>query len=712
MWDGYGYYEGGQLGKPYDLRLLRRLLPYIRPYTRLLLLTSFLILAAAGADLVLPYLTKIAIDRFIVISYQKVSLSEAADPRLLELTQSYRRLFRSSGKPGLYFLSGENARKMELQDLNRLKAAGIIQPEPYYLADKESGRTMAVIRKHPSLFEQFPEAALIKVEDLGRLGREDLSGLRSGDIKGLAWIALIGAGALLLGFMFNFVQVILLEAAGQRLTHDLRQDLLNHILKQSLAFHDRSPSGRLVARLTNDIQNLNEMIKSVAVTLFEDAFVLIGIAVILIHINLRLALLTFTLLPGILLVSMIFRRRARDVFRDLRHKVSQINTVFGETISGIRVIQAFRREKFNRERFGELNHENYLIGMRQIRVFAVFMPLIEVISATALGLVIWYGGISVIKEAMTLGAVVAFIGYVRKFFQPIRDVAEKYNILQSAMASLERVFGLLDQRWELPPPAAKQPLPPGRGEIRFDQVNFGYRPDEPVLKDVSFSVPPGRTLAIVGATGSGKTSIINLLLRFYEVDTGRILVDGVDIRELDPAEHRSRIGLVMQEVFLFAGTVMENIALSRDGMSPERIKAAARAVSAADFIEALPAGYDQHLGEGGLSLSVGQRQLLSLARVLVQDPQILILDEATAFIDSETEKLIESALARLTAGRTSIIIAHRLSTIRRADRILVLHQGRVLETGTHAELLARQGLYYRLHQFQFKENELAKQPGS
>jgi len=712
MWDGYGYYEGEQLGKLYDLRLLRRLLPYIRPYTRLLVLTSFLILAATGTDLVLPYLTKVAVDRYIVVSSQEVRIAAGTDPRLVELTRNYRNLFRSSGIPGVYFLSGENARKMELQDLNRLKAAGVIRPDQYYLADKESGRVREVIRKYPELFQQFPEAASIKVEDMARLGREDLYRLRSGDIGGLAWIALIGAVLLLVGFLFNFAQIVLLEAVGQRLTHDLRQDLLNHILKQSLTFHDRSPSGRLVARVTNDIQNLNEMIKSVAVTLFEDAFVLIGIAIILIHINLRLALLTFTLLPGILLVSMIFRRRARDVFRDLRHKVSQINTVFGETISGIRVIQAFRREKFNRARFGELNHENYLIGMRQIKVFALFMPLIEVISAAALGLVIWYGGLSVVREAMTLGAVVAFIGYVRKFFQPIRDVAEKYNILQSAMASLERVFGLFDQRWELPRPAEHRPVPEGRGEIRFDRVNFGYHPDEPVLKDVSFIVPLGQTLAIVGATGSGKTSIINLLLRFYEVDSGRILVDGADIRELDPAEHRSRIGLVMQEVFLFAGTVQENIALSRDGVSPDRIKAAARAVHAADFIEALPAGYNQRLGEGGLSLSVGQRQLLSLARVLAHDPQVLILDEATAFIDSETEKLIESALAKLTAGRTSIIIAHRLSTIRRADRILVLHQGRVLETGTHQELLTRQGLYYRLHQLQFKENHLANQAGS
>lgn len=704
----FGYFEGEKLGKPYDLKLMGRLLHYVRPYAFLLAITSVLIVGATAADLVLPYLIKIAVDRHIVVTFQEVRLSPDSDPRAARLVESYHRLMRPTGREGVFFLSGEKAKQIDPQDLAQLKSAGVVRPETYYLADNKPGPAMEVVKKRPKLFYVYPDAVVISTADLARLDRKDLARLRADDIAGLARIALIGGAVLLAGLLLNFFQIVFLEYAGQRLTHDLRQDLLAHVLSQSIAFHDRSPTGRLVARVTNDIQNLNEMIKSVAVTLFKDFFILAGIVVLLIHINLPLALVTFALLPPILLVTIIFRRLTRDVFRELRTKISQINSSFSETISGIRIVQVFRRESVNRRRFADLNHENYLAGMRQIRIFAVFMPLIELISATALGLIIWYGGLSVIRETMTLGAVVAFIGYAQKFFQPIRDLAEKYNILQSAMASLERVFGLMDERSALPLATRPRPVPEAGGEIKFDKVNFGYRPGEPVLRDVSFLVKPGTTTAIVGPTGAGKTSIINLLLRFYDVTSGRVIVDGLDVRELDPAGHRSRIGLVMQDVFLFSGSVRENIDLAQEGLAEEKIKAAARAVNAADFIEALPEGYDQRLGEGGLSLSVGQRQLLSFARVLVQNPQILILDEATASIDSDTEKLVEAALERVTAGRTSIIIAHRLSTIQRANRILVLNQGRISEAGTHAQLLARSGLYYSLYQLQFRENQLAK----
>ncbi|MBU2547423.1 MAG: ABC transporter ATP-binding protein/permease [Proteobacteria bacterium] len=708
----YGYFEGDQLGKPYDLRLLVRLARFARPYMPLLILTSILILAATAADLLLPYLTKMAIDRFIVVQAREVVAAPGTGPGNMALLERYQHLLRQTGREGHYFLADTDASRIDPRDLHRLRTEGLIRPESYYLVDTDSPAAREVVREGSYRFRVFPKLAAIATEDMSRLSREDLTRLRSADIAGLARIALICLVALLLGFLFNFFQVVFLEYTGQRLTHDLRQALLTKLFNQSISFHDRSPTGVLVARVTNDIQNLNEMINSLAVTLFKDAFMLAGIVAILVSINLRLALLTFTLIPPIVLVSQLFRRSARDVFRDMRNKVAQINAAFDETVSGIRIVQAFRRETYNQSRFGELNHENYRLGIRQIHVFAFFMPLIELLSSIALGLIIWYGGISVLRDVMTLGAVVAFIGYAQKFFQPIRDLAEKYNILQSAMASLERVFSLMDQQTTLPRPESARAVPEGPGAIEFQGVDFEYQTGEPVLHDVSFRVDPGQTLAIVGATGAGKTSIINLLLRFYDVTSGRVRVDGVDVRELDLEAHRARVGLVMQDVFLFSGSVRENIALSRDGWRPGEVEAAAKAVNASEFIEALPLGYDQPIGEGGRSLSAGQRQLLAFARVVAQDPKILVLDEATASIDSETEKLIEAGLERLLSGRTSIVIAHRLSTIRRADRIVVLHKGRISEMGSHDELMARGGLYHSLYQLQFRENHLAGPSGA
>ncbi|MEW5722340.1 MAG: ABC transporter ATP-binding protein, partial [Thermodesulfobacteriota bacterium] len=650
MWHGYGYFEGEQLGRPYDLRLLRRFSGYARPYRWWLLLTSLIIVAATAADLVLPYLTKVAVDRYIVVSYQEVAVGPEQDREVRRLVEKYQDLLRPSGRAGLYFLSAVASRRLDPAHLALLKKAGVIRPGAYYLVDRRPGPALDTALYRPDLFKFHPLVAAVPLDGLARLSRPELARVRTGDVSGLAFVALLAVAVLALGYFFDFIQVILLESIGQRLAHDLRQDLMAHLLRQSMSFHDRTPTGRLVARLTNDVQNLAEMIKTVAETFFKDAFILAGIVILLLHLDLALALVTFALLPPIILVTGLFRRQARDVFRELRALLARIISTFGETAAGIRVVQAFRRESVNRSRFEALNHDNYLAGLRQIKVFALFTPLIEVLSAVSLALVIWYGGASVIRETMTLGAVVAFIGYTRKFFQPIRDLAEKYNILQSAMASLERIFHLLDHHSALPEPTDPAPTPDGPGSIAFDRVGFAYPGGDRVLDDVSFRIEPGETLAIVGPTGAGKTSLINLLLRFYDPDQGRVLVDGRDVREHSLAAHRSRIGLVMQDVFLFAGTVRENIALSKTPVPAGKVETAAREVGAETFIRELPGLYDERLGEGGLTLSVGQRQLLAFARVLAQDPRILVLDEATAYIDSETEKLIESALGRLTAG--------------------------------------------------------------
>jgi ATP-binding cassette, subfamily B, multidrug efflux pump len=702
VWHDYGYMEESPHRQIYDLRLIRRLLTYARPYSAVLALTALLIVAATATDLVFPYLTKIAVDRYIIVSANRVNLVEARNPEIRTLIETHKDSWQYSGQPGIYFINADILKKTDPAVIQRLKSSPAFSSESYYLVTEPSEPEIEIITKYRTYIDSYPNLSAINIRDFKFLKREDLISLRRDDITGLAKIAIFAVVALISGFLFQFGQVVLLEYSGQRITHDLRQELMAHVLRQSIAFHDKTATGRLVARLTNDIQNLGEMIKSVAVTFFQDSLILCGIVVILLYLNYRLALVTFCLLPPIIVLTMFFRRQAREVFRVLRAKVSQINSVFSETIAGIRIIQAFRREHENVRLFEVLNHENYLAGVKQIRVFAVFMPLIEVLASIGLALIIWYGGWSVIKGTMTLGAVIAFIAYLRKFFQPIREMAEKFNILQSALASLERIFKLLDEDDSLPESRWVPDNAPVKGSIIFDRVYFGYQPGEPVLRDLSFSLEPGRTMAIVGATGAGKTSIINLLLRFYDVNQGRILIDGSDIRDLPLAKHRERIGLVMQDVFLFAGTVRENIAFTRNNMPDREIEQAARLVGAHDFISRLPDGYDQRLGEGGMSLSLGERQLLAFARVLAQDPNILILDEATAFVDSETEKLIEEGVRRLIQGRTSIVIAHRLSTIRRADQILVLHNGQAMEQGTHQELMARRGHYARLHDLQFR----------
>jgi ABC-type multidrug transport system fused ATPase/permease subunit len=701
MWHDFGYIEDDR-PPMYDFALIRRLLHYAAPYRLLILLTSLLIVAATAADLAMPYLIKVAVDRHIVVSARELTLTETTDPRILKLTRSLEGRLTPTGLPDHFFLTHGASSLIDPQDLTRLENSGVLSRENYYLVQGKPTPLTEMVLTHRPLFKSYPKLDAIAIDDLQRLEPREVRLVRSQDIDGLLRIALWACLILVIGYVLEFSQVILLEYVGQKITHGLRQDLVAHVLRQSVAFHDRVSTGRLVARITNDIQNLGEMIKSVAVTFFKDSFILIGIVGILVYIDWRLATITLTLVPLIIAVTIIFRNMARKVFRDLRAKVALINSAFGETIAGIRIIQVFRRERLNRRIFGELNLKNFEAGVRQIKIFAVFMPLIELLSAVALGMIIWYGGLSVLDETMTLGAVVAFIGYMRKFFQPIRDLAEKFNILQSSMASLERIFNLMDQQSTLPTPPHPLAVPPGPGAMEFDHVSFSYDGNSPVLDDLSLRIAAGETVAIVGATGAGKTSIINLLLRFYDVTSGRILVDGLDIRELDQNAHRSRIGLVMQDVFLFAGTIRENISFSRDNQTTADLETATRAAGADEFIAKLPNGYDELLGEGGLSLSAGQRQLISFARVLAQDPQILVLDEATAQIDSETEILIEQALQKLTQGRTSIIIAHRLSTIRRADRIMVLHKGQIKETGTHRELLDKKGLYYHLHELQFK----------
>jgi len=521
-------------------------------------------------------------------------------------------------------------------------------------------------------------------------------------LAGLELLALAFFGLMALEFAGNFIQAVILEWTGQKTMHRMRQMMFVHLLGLKPGFFQSNPAGRLVTRLTNDIQNMHEMFTSVIVTLFNDGVKIVGILIVLFWLNWRLTMLICLLLPVLAGNTLWFSRLARDAFRQLRSQLSKINSFLQESLSGVALIQLFLREEAKKAEFARLNQDFFDKALYQIRIFATFLPLNELTNAVVTGLIIWYGGTQVMDGRMSVGMLVAFLSYMRLFFQPMRELSQKYSIVQSALASAERIFQLLDTREAMPLIAS--PVKPAtvKGEIEFRKVGFSYEPGHPALKDFSLKIPPGQILAIVGATGSGKTTIINLLERFYDPDSGKVILDGTDLRELDPAWLRRQVGLVMQDVFLLPATIKENVLLDAE-KSEEELWEILKKAQLADFVRGLPDGPDTRIGSGGMDLSAGQRQLLAIARVLAREPAILVLDEATASVDPESELLSEQAMVAAFAGRTSIVIAHRLSTIRRADRILVMAEGRIVEQGTHAELVLADGAYRRLLAV-FREN--------
>lgn len=526
------------------------------------------------------------------------------------------------------------------------------------------------------------------------------------DMGLLGTLAVVFLAALLLEFVVEYGQTLLTTYIGQRVMYDLRMQIFGHLQRLSISFFDRNPVGRLMTRVTSDVETLNELFSSGLVTVFGDVFTLVAIMTMMLVVDWRLALVTFSVIPFVWLTAMVFRRRVREAFRDIRTRLARLNAYLQERLSGMRVVQLFSREADSAARFAALNREHLEAHLRSITIYAVFFPVVEVLTAVATALLLYYGGLRTIHGTLTIGVLAAFIQLTRRFFQPLQDLSEKFNLLQSAMASSERVFALLDQPVSVLEPARPVMLPqPVRGDVRFEDVWFRYSPDGPwVLRDVSFTAAPGQTIALVGHTGAGKTTIVNLLLRFYDPDRGRILIDGVDIRQLSTSDLRSLIGFVQQDLFLFTGDILHNLTLDAP-VSAEAAHEAARRVGADRFIERLPAGYAHRLGERGRSLSVGERQLLSFARALALDPRILVLDEATSSVDAEAEAQIQRAIAELMAGRTSLVVAHRLSTILHADEILVMQHGEIRERGSHRELLLQEGLYQRLYQLQLRGQE-------
>ncbi len=559
---------------------------------------------------------------------------------------------------------------------------------------------------------------------------------------GINTVALLFLAILLLGFLLNVAQTYTMQWVGQHTMFDLRRQIFAHLQRLQVAFFDRNPVGRLVTRATNDVETINEMISSALVAFFDDTFVLLLIVVIMFRFNIMLALITLAILPLIFFATSIFRRAVRDSYRRVRAAVARINTFLQEHISGMQVVQAFNREEVAFGEFKQINAQHRKAWTDAVYAHAVYYPVVEILSTTAITLMIWFGGLRVLHGTLTIGVVFASVQYAQRFFRPIQDLSEKYNTLQSAMASSERIFKLLDTPVTLSSPTNPRYLPSAAGRVEFEHVWFAYHDEDWVLKDVSFTVEPGSTLAIVGHTGAGKTTIISLLLRFYDVQKGRILLDGIDIRELELKNLRQRFGIVLQDPYLFSGSIRENVLLasSHNGLSgaaapvlegrakpslaetptvdaatvtaaamreEQILNDALESANLSDTIASLPNGAETVLHERGAGLSTGQKQLVSFARALAANPPFLILDEATASVDTETELRIREALNRMVAGRTSIIIAHRLSTIQTADQILVMHKGTVRELGTHQELLHHRGIYWKLYRLQYKDQEIS-----
>lgn len=652
-----GYFEEGQLDKAYDARLLRRMAPFVRPFAKPIFWSVLLVVGITLLELAVPYVTKVAIDRYIVPRAATAPAGGAAKSHA---------------------------------------GTGTIE------ADLAQPAVRAVVADHPGLFTVEGSRAQVKRADLGRLDQREIAVIRRDDLRGLGVVTGFFLAIIVLDFIFNFLQKYIMEYTGQMIMHGLRMHLFTHIQGLSLAFFTRNPVGRLVTRVTNDVQNMEELFTSVITFIFKDLVLLIGIGVVLIVLNWKLALAAFTVMPPVFLISAVFSVKARGIFRILRIKIAEINTRFAETIGGIKVIQLFHKEDDNYRRFEKLNHENYLAGMSQIRVMGLFLPAVEVLGVFATAIVIYYGGTAVLGGTLSLGALVAFMSYMKMFFRPIRDLAEKYNILQNAMASAERIFLILDSRSRLPLPVGGRRIREldRIDTIRFDHVSFHYIAAEPVLTNIDLTIKAGETIGVVGPTGSGKTTLINLLTRFYDPVGGQVLFNGRDLRQYEPSAFRSKMALVMQDPFLFSETVAKNIFRDDGRLTPAQRQDILRMSNCEALIARLPEGPETVLAEGGISISSGERQLISIARAFARQPQLILFDEATSYIDSETELKIQDAMEKLMRGRTAVVVAHRLSTVRHAQRIIVLNRGRIVEAGRHEELMDRGGFYYRLHQVQ------------
>lgn len=668
---GTNYHDDEIMGKAYDSKLMKRLLKYAKPYWHLLMIAIILLMLVTGLELIRPYLLKISIDDYIN-GYRKPMYE-------VDISEPYEGTILGDKK----YIRVDQLSEIEQEELSNYSQKLLVKEnDNYYLSN-------------------------VGDEDLSnsiQLSKSEYQNFRKYDVDGLTKIGVVFGVAILVAFLFNYLQVYILNYTSQKIIYNIREDIFSHILNLSTSYFDKNPIGRLVTRVTNDTETLNEMYTQVLINLFKDVFILAGIVIIMLGMNLRLALISFALVPLILMASIVFRKIIRKIYRRSRALLSRINSTLNENISGMRTIQIFKKEEKIFNKFDEVNNDYLNTARKEVRTYAIFRPSIEIIRSLGIALLVYYGGGQVISGYIEFGVLYAFIDYLQRFFKPILDITEKYNILQSAMASSERIFSILDEDTQIDNPENPIPIRNIKGKIEFKNVWFAYEEDNWVLKDISFTINPGEVVALVGATGAGKSSIINLITRYYDIQKGEILLDGVNIKEYDKYQLRKFVGVVLQDVFMFTGNIKDNIRLNNKNISDAEIVEVAKHVNAHHFIGKLSKQYDEPVMERGATLSSGEKQLLAFARTLAFDPSILILDEATSNIDTETELLIQDALTKLVKDRTTIAIAHRLSTIQNSDKIILLNKGVVREMGTHQELLDRKGLYYDLYKLQYKED--------
>jgi len=700
------YHEEQTIEKSFDLDLFKRLFKFTKPYLPIFIFCIALLVMITAVDLVRPYLIKVVIDDYINAWSEPMIASETPIEGINHTEYN-----------GQFFIRIKDIEKhLNATDSSHVLTADIklnLKPDAdtstlFQLYISEHGQYLIKgilpYGTQPDTYELDQNKFTIKNQsfEVEKLTHDAYQTFRLADKSGVIKVVTTFVIVLACGFIFNYLQALLLNYAAQRQIFHMRQALFDHLMHQNLTFFDQNPVGRLVTRVTNDMKNISEMYTNVLINAVKDILLLTGTIFVMFALNTKLALVSLITFPLIGLAAWRFRMRAREAHRSVKVKIARINASLAENIAGMKIIQIFDQQKSIKEEFEKINNDHLSASLQEIRVFAIFRPTMNLIYSLTLAILIWYGGGRAIQGALELGVLFAFINYTEQFYRPIFDLSEKFNILQSAMASAERIFMLFDIDETIKESEKTQKLDPFRGEVEFKNVWFSYEADNWILKDVSFKVNPGDTIAFVGATGSGKTTIISLLNRFYDIQKGQILIDGFDIKTLDRDDLRSKIGMVLQDVFLFAGDIKGNIRLNQIDMSMEGLESVARHVNADPFIKKLPNGYDEVVQERGSTLSTGQRQLLSFARALAFSPDILILDEATANIDTETEHLIQEAISRIVRDRTTIVVAHRLSTIQNADKIIVLHKGEIREVGNHDELLEQGGIYHSLYRLQYK----------